>query len=67
MPEIARTKEPIEIYTVPELCEALDISDKTLSKILKSGELKGRKVGRRWTVTREALEDYLGLRGRQSA
>lgn len=67
MSENARTKEPIEIYTIPELCEALDVSDKTLAKILRSGELKGRKVGRRWTVTREALEEYLGMHGRQSA
>ena len=59
MPDVARTREPLETYTVEQVCRVLNVSDKTLYGLLECGALRGRKVGRRWIVTREALEEYL--------
>lgn len=33
----------------------------TVTKYLLSGELKGRKAGRKWIITRQAIEEFLFL------
>lgn len=33
----------------------------TVARYLASGELKGRKVGKSWLITRQAIEEFLLL------
>lgn len=50
----------ITYYYPEEIKEmGLQISLASLRKKLKSGEIKGRKIGNRWHVTEDALRDYL--------
>lgn len=48
-------------YYYPEELKALglEISLQNLRNKLKSGEIKGRKVGNKWHITENALRDYL--------
>jgi len=54
---------PVEIgdltlYTVEELSELFDVQAKTIRRMLRDGEIKGRKLARRWYTTEEELRDY---------
>jgi excisionase family DNA binding protein len=49
-----------EILNVEEACQLLGISSKTFSKILKEGDIPGRKIGREWKFSRQALIDWVG-------
>ena len=42
-----------------DACIYLNICYRTLKKLFKSGELKGRRVGRRYFFTRENLDKWL--------
>jgi len=44
----------------PEIAaEKLAVSVKTIKNLLRRGELRGVKVGNRWRLQEEALEEYL--------
>lgn len=45
-------------YTVKELSDILNVSDKTVRKLLNDGDLKGFKVGKNWRVKPSELEKY---------
>ncbi len=47
------------IYSVYEVCEILGISRRTITKYIKSGELKAVKLGNQIRITKEALEAFL--------
>lgn len=47
------------IATVKQLADFLQTSDQTISRLLKSGELKGFKVGREWRISKEAVLQWL--------
>ena len=49
----------ITLYSVEELSEALDVGDDTIRRMLREGQLKGRKIARRWYTTEEHLREYL--------
>jgi excisionase family DNA binding protein len=53
-------EERNELYDMTDLCLYLRISRPTATKILKSEELKGKKVGNCWRITQEAIDKYLG-------
>ncbi|RKY18337.1 MAG: hypothetical protein DRQ55_13625 [Planctomycetota bacterium] len=38
----------------------LGVSVKTFSKVLREGDVPGRKVGREWKFSRQALVDWIG-------
>ena len=46
-------------YSVPEVCEALQISRTTLWKLVRSRRLKPVRIGRRVLFSMKALEDFL--------
>ena len=46
----------VKLYSVSELSETLDINVQTVRKMFNTGKLKGRKMGRKWYVTEEALK-----------
>lgn len=44
------------MLTVKEAAAALKVSDQTIWRYLKSGQLEGRKVGRQYLITPESVE-----------
>lgn len=54
-----RKESEMEVLTVEEVAELLKIQPATVRKLFRAGELPGRKVGRDWRTTREALESYM--------
>jgi excisionase family DNA binding protein len=52
------TKE--EVYTIAEAAKILKVSEETIRRLIASGELQARRVGRQYRITREALDQFLG-------
>ncbi len=50
--------EDLVLYTVEELSELFDVQAKTIRRMLRDGEIKGRKLARRWYTTEEELKEY---------
>ena len=48
-----------EPLTVDEVAQVLRVSRPVILRMLGSGSLKGRKVGRTWRILRSAIDDYL--------
>ena len=48
----------LELYTVDELSELMEVQERTIRKYLREGKLKGRKLARKWYVTEESLHAY---------
>lgn len=43
-----------DVVTVKQLADFLQTSEQTIARALKSGELKGFKVGREWRIEKES-------------
>lgn len=56
--DVDRQIEPIG-YTLEEIAEALRIHPETAAKLLRTGELPGRKIGREWRISPKAVEEWL--------
>lgn len=52
-------EEREEIYTVSEVARKLKVSDQVVRNLIASGELRSKRVGRQYRVTREMLDEYL--------
>ena len=52
-----------EILNIEEASAFLGVSTKTFQKVLREGDMPGRKVGREWKFWRRALAEWVG-RGR---
>ena len=48
----------LKLYDVEELSELLHIQERTIRKLLREGQLKARKLARKWYVSEEALKEY---------
>ncbi len=48
----------LEIYTLKEVEDLLQVTRRTLYNWIKDGQLKAFKVGRGWRITKEALEEF---------
>ncbi|HAR63131.1 MAG: hypothetical protein DKM50_13205 [Candidatus Margulisiibacteriota bacterium] len=48
----------VVLYSVRELSGALGVSELTIRSYLRTGKLKGRKLGVQWYVIEESLHDY---------
>jgi excisionase family DNA binding protein len=46
-------------YSIPEVCEALQISRTTLWKLVRSRRLKPVRIGRRVLFSMKAIEEFL--------
>ena len=44
-----------DYLTIPEVAERLRVSDKTVRRLLKRGELRGLKVGAQWRISTSDL------------
>src|ERR1700743_1142598 len=48
-----------ELLGVTEVAKALGVSEADVTSTLEKGDLKGKKIGSTWRVTRGALEEFL--------
>lgn len=48
----------IEVYTLKEVEDLLQVTQRTLYNWIKDGKLRAFKAGRQWRVTKEALEEF---------
>lgn len=44
--------------SVEDVCILWELSDKTILNMLNSGSLKGFKVGDRWRIPKESVQNY---------
>lgn len=49
-----------EVLNTEQACELLSISLKTFQKLLREENIPGRKIGREWRFSRQALIDWIG-------
>jgi excisionase family DNA binding protein len=54
-----------EVLTLAQLAELLQLDERTVGELARKGEIPGRKVGREWRFSRDAVLDW--LRGEQTA
>lgn len=47
-------------FTVPELVPVLKLQPRAIRKLLASGKLPARRVGRQWIVSETSLRSFLG-------
>ena len=52
-----------EMLDVKQMCELLHVERRTVYRWLKSGKVKGVRVGRKWLFDREQVERLLTKRG----
>ena len=51
-----------EIMTPPEAAEYLNLSVRTIYRLVKNGKLPGHKVGRSWRFKKDVLDTWLSMR-----
>ena len=49
-----------ELLSPADAAQALGVSEADVIASLESGDLKGRRIGTQWRITRQALKDFLG-------
>lgn len=49
----------IEIYTISQTAKYLQVSDKTIRRLIEKNELPASKIGRSWRITLTDIEKYL--------
>ena len=54
--------EDEKFYTIKEVAELLKVSDGGVRKWLKTGKLKGIKLGRIWRIKKSDLEEFVNER-----
>lgn len=52
----------IELLSVEELCSTLNIGRNTAYRLLQNGDIPAFRVGRKWKITKETLEQYVSLK-----
>lgn len=53
-----------DILTVKQLSEFLQVSELTIKRALKAGELKGFKVGNVWRIEKEEVMKWLDIKSK---
>lgn len=51
-----------EFLNIKQVQEVLDISERTVFRYIKSGELKGFKLGKEWKFEPADIEAFIALR-----
>ena len=54
-----RVDLPKDWLSVADICEYMDVSSFVVTRMLRSGEIKGVKFGREWRMARADFEDFL--------
>ena len=47
------------LMTIEDLCEALMVGKNAAYDLLKSGEVKSFRIGRKWKIPRDSLNEYI--------
>lgn len=48
-----------KLYSVEDLVDMLNLSDRTVRAYLREGKIKARKIGLKWMVTEKNLKRFL--------
>lgn len=48
-----------QVLNADQVAEILDVHPRTLTRYLRTGELKGAKHGNRWFIRRSAVDAFL--------
>jgi excisionase family DNA binding protein len=51
--------EYVKPFTIKQVKEMLDLSERTIFRLIKDGKLKGFKVGREWRFEQKDIDDYI--------
>lgn len=57
--ETVPVKPPADILTIKEAAEFLRIERKLLYKLIDTGEISAKRVGKSWRISRETLVAYI--------
>ena len=49
------------MYTIDEVSEMLKVNRKTISVLIKRGEIKSIKIGSQYRISEQQLQEYLKL------
>ncbi|CKE76410.1 DNA binding domain%2C excisionase family [Streptococcus pneumoniae] len=49
----------MQFYTVKEFAEMVKISEKTVTRYIKTGDLEAVKFGGQWRITESAVQNYI--------
>lgn len=47
------------VYTINEACKLLKVSDDTIRRMIKSGQLDAVKVGNQWRIKKASIDKML--------
>jgi len=56
-----------EIMTPREAAEYLSVHVRTIYRLVKNGEIPGRKIGGSWRFKKDALDEWLSIRENPSS
>ena len=56
---IMSLEQSSDILTVCELCEVLEIGANAAYQLLNNGSIPAFRIGRRWKIPREAVQQYI--------
>jgi excisionase family DNA binding protein len=48
-----------KILTVPQAAEQLQVSERTVYEWLRNGKIPGRKIGKVWRLSEDAIVEFL--------
>ena len=48
-----------EILNIEQFCELLDVGKSTGYNLLKSGKIKGFKIGKKWKIPTKSIEEFI--------
>ena len=57
---------PKELLNVKQVQDTLGVSERTVFRLIKSGELHGFKVGREWRFEPSDIDDYIERQRRKA-
>ena len=49
----------IKVYTLKEVSEVLKVTERTLLTYIKEGKLKANKIGGKWIISQENLQNFI--------
>ncbi len=56
------TIQGITFYKIPEAAEELRVTPQTVRKYIKTGRLRGQRIGRPIYITEKDLKDFLNIK-----
>jgi excisionase family DNA binding protein len=56
---MSETDHTLRTFTVPQLAAILHVVPRTAQRYLREGRITGKRVGRHWLVSEEALRRFL--------